>query len=94
MYREKFASGVFLPPKFSARARALNAQALDARCTRLSATTVYGRVNVPASITMSCIVGLGIFSLVTPGRLSDVIAAVAALIAMLMAASHAHANSA
>lgn len=93
MYCQKFASGVFLSARCSARAGTLNPPNLDARCTRLSVTTLYGKVNVPATIALSCIVALGVLSFVTAGRVSDVIAAVAALIAMLIAASHAKETS-
>ena len=91
MYRQKCVSDVFLRDRSSARA---GTPTLDARCTRLSATTLYAGFNVPVRIAMSCIVALGVFSLVTPGRLSDVVAAVAALIAMLVAASYAKETSA
>jgi hypothetical protein len=91
MYRQKCVSDVFLRARSRARA---GTPALGARCTRTSAATLYAVVNVPVSVAMSCIVALGAFSLVTPGRLSDVVAAVAALMAMLLAASHTKETSA
>jgi hypothetical protein len=58
-----------------------------------TATALAGRRDVLTLVAWSSMVGLVMFSLVSPGPLSDVVAAAAALIAMLLAAKHARRNS-
>jgi hypothetical protein len=89
----KFVSDVFADAESSASAGVLHASALDARCTTRSATKVYARLNVPGTIAWSSVAALGLLSMTTPGRLSDVVVSVAALIAMMVAESHAKETS-
>lgn len=94
MYDPKFSSALLVGARSSAGHRLPRAPALDTKRMTPSAITLYANLNVPASIAPSSILALGILALITPGRLSDVVAAVAVLIAMMVAASHAEETSA